>query len=382
MIFNGIKPIQPLFMVEVGATEIEVGLIFAFSSIISLLIRIPMGAITDRIGRRTMIMITLFFQFITTTLFFFVYDVVWFYFLITLQAMSTPLFNPAAISLVSDDASSETIGRIMGIYYTFMGFGRLVGPIFSGVLTEYIAFRQVFLVISILPIFGLLATTRWKDDHNRDTSLQTQEASKDTPMRTSFTRILQTRNVIGICLSRITWAIATAVLYTIFPIWAKKDLFITTSMISLLFSIMGAMDSFTRMPIGMIASKIGFKKLLILSYCLAGFAFFIFSVTNVYHIFIIAMLIFGFAWGIAIVSDGLILTVSVESRDKSFAIAIGGALFTLGNSVGSFMSGVTYNILSMSAIFQIASGMLFVGMCTLILLIKEKQFIIYVRSSG
>jgi MFS family permease len=164
MVFNGIKPIQPLFMVEVGATEVEVGLIFAFSSIVSLLIRIPMGAITDRIGRRTMIMVTLFFQFITTTLFFFVNDVVWFYFLITLQVMSTPLFNPAAISLVSDDASSETISRIMGIYYTFMGFGRLVGPIFSGVLTEHMSFRQVFLVISALPVFGLLAATRWKEE--------------------------------------------------------------------------------------------------------------------------------------------------------------------------------------------------------------------------
>jgi predicted MFS family arabinose efflux permease len=148
-------------------------------------------------------------------------------------------------------------------------------------------------------------------------------------------------------------------------------------MISILFSIMGAMDSFIRMPIGMIANKIGFKKLLAISYCLAGIAFFIFSVADVYLYFIIAMLIFGFAWGIAVVSDGLILTVSVEAGDKSFAIAIGGALFTLGNSLGSFMSGVTYNVLSMSVIFQIASGVLFVGMITLILIIKEKQFIIY-----
>jgi len=141
-----------------------------------------------------------------------------------------------------------------------------------------------------------------------------------------------------------------------------------------LFSASGAINAFTRMPIGIIVNKVGLKNLLILCYSLAAIAFLIFSLTSEFIIFLAAMVLFGLAWGIGVVSDGIILTVSVNPKDKSLAIATASAVMTAGNSLGSYTTGVLHNILSMSTIFQISSAVLLLGVIILIVTIRERQF--------
>lgn len=374
MVISAVRPIQPLFMLEVGATEAEVSLIFAISSGISLIARIIIGALSNRIGRRNMIIITSLIQFSYMILFFIVNDVVWLYFIMTLQLLTFAFFGPSAISLISDEVSSNTIGKIMGTYYTIIGFGQFIGPLISGILIEYLKYRQIFLVLSILPIVGLLATIQWKSNQKSENIHFRKDSEEEQRIVNSFRKILRSRNVIGICLSRVTWAISTVVINTLFPIWAKTDLLFTTYMVSILFSASGAINAFTRMPIGIIVNKVGLKNLLILCYSLAAIAFLIFSLTSEFIIFLAAMVLFGLAWGIGVVSDGIILTVSVNPKDKSLAIATASAVMTAGNSLGSYTTGVLHNILSMSTIFQISSAVLLLGVIILIVTIRERQF--------
>lgn len=375
MVISAVRPIQPLFMLEVGATEVEISMIFAISSGISLIARIIIGALSNRIGRRNMIIITSLIQFSYMIMFFIVNDVIWLYFIMTLQLLTFAFFGPSAISLISDEVSSNRIGKVMGTYYTFMGLGQFLGPLISGILTEYLKFRQIFLILSILPIVGLIATIQWKSTKKSENIVYRKNSEEDQRIMNSFRNILRTRNVIGICLSRITWTISTVIINTLFPIWAKNDLLFTTYMVSILFSASGAINAFIRMPVGIIVKKVGLKKLLILCYSLAAIAFLIFSLTSEFIIFLVAMILFGLAWGIGVVSDGIILTISVNPKDKSLAIAIASAVMTVGNSLGSYTTGVLYNVLSISTIFQISSTVLLLGVFILIVTIREKQFI-------
>lgn len=370
---NSITPIQPLFMVEVGATEIELGLIFAVSSLLGLASRIPLGILSDRIGRWIMIIIASVIQFISLISFSFVDSVVWFYPLMSLQSMIWAFFAPSAVSLASDMASSGKIGRIMGVYYTSIGLGQFIGPLVCGILTNYMTFREIFLILSIFPVVGLFATMGWKSRKGIKRGVEIVEfPEKSERIIDSFKRIFRSRNVIGLCLSRVIFSISVAVVRTLFSVWAKTELFFTSAMISILFSVRGVTNSSARIPTGRIVDKIGKKIPILIAFSLAVIAFLIFSVTTNYTIIIVAMAIYGLAWGMRIVPDTTILTDNVEYRDRGLALAILMSMFAMGSSMGSLVAGVAYTLLPMATIFQMIAGILFLGVIVLFTTIKDK----------
>ena len=371
---NSITPIQPLFMVEVGATEIELGLIFAVSSLLGLALRIPLGILSDRIGRWIMIIIASVIQFISLISFSFVDSVVWFYPLMSLQSMIWAFFAPSAVSLASDMASPEKIGRIMGVYYTSIGLGQFIGPLACGILTNYMTFREIFIVLSIFPVVGLFATMSWKSRKGIKRGVERMEVpEKSERIIDSFKRIFRSRNVIGLCLSRVLFGISVAVVRTLFSVWAKTELLFTSAMISILFSVRGATNSSARIPIGRIVDKIGKKIPILIAFSLAVIAFLIFSVTTNYTVILVAMAIYGLAWGMRIVPDTTILTDNVEYRDRGLALAMLMSMFAMGNSMGSFVAGVAYTLLPMATIFQMVAGILFLGVIVLFTTIREKS---------
>ena len=56
---NSINPIWPLFIVSLGATVFEVSYVISLSGIAGTVLRGPSGIISDRIGRRTTILISI-----------------------------------------------------------------------------------------------------------------------------------------------------------------------------------------------------------------------------------------------------------------------------------------------------------------------------------
>ena len=369
-----VLPIQPLFMVEVGATEIEIGLIFAISSLIGLASRTPLGILSDRIGRWIMIIVASSIQFVSLISFSFIDSVVWFYPLMSVQAMVFASFVPSAVSLTSDMASSDKIGRIMGVYYTSIGLGQFVGPLVCGILTNYLAFRTIFLILSIFPLVGLLATMSWKSQKRIKRSVEKIGVPEESErIIDSFKRIFRSRNVIGLCLSRVIFSISVGVIRTLFSVWAKTELLFTSALISILFSVRGATNSSARIPIGRIVDKIGRKIPILLAFSFAVIAFLIFSVTTNYTIILVAMAIYGLAWGMRIVPDTTILTDNVQYQDRGLALGILMSMFAMGTSMGSFGGGLAYTLFPMATIFQMVAGILLVGVIVLFITIREKS---------
>ena len=341
--------------------------IMAISSLIGLVSRIPLGILSDRVGRRIMILLASLVQFVSLLSFAFVTDVAMFYPLMALQALIWGFFGPSAIALASDMASADRIGRVMGIYYTSVGFGMFIGPLMSSVFAEYLAYRQMFLVLTVLPMLGLISTLSLKPLFR---GFQVFDDDDALPVTASLRRVLTSRNVIGLCLSRVTFSLSAAIVGTLLAVWAKTELLFTTSMISILFAARGAANFLVRSPTGSIVDRIGKRGPTIIAFALTAIVFLLFSLTTQYFVMILIMVLYGVAWGIRVVADTAILMTSVESRDKDIALALLMAMFALGNSVGALLAGVAYTTLPMTQIFQLSAGILVFGVVILASVVK------------
>ena len=367
---NAILPILPLFMIEVGTSELEIGLILAISSMLGLASRVPISILSKRVGRKTMVITAFMVQFTTLMSLGFVDDVFHFYLLLTLNSMLWALYAPFAIALVSDMASTSEIGKIMGIYYTSIGLGSFLGPLLSGFLGELLSYRHVFLVLSILPVIGLCASTRLE---GKTSERRNESDNITTNIGESFRRILKSRNIIGLSLSRLSFFIAVGVVRALFSVWAQNNLLFSTSMISILFSARGLANLLIRFPTGKLVDRAGMKKPILLAFCIGAIGFLLLSFTTDFWLLFLGMGLFGLAWGMRIVPDTAIMTVSVSPEDKVLAFAFVMSMPGIGTSIGSFVSGLSYTIFPMSVLFQISSAVIIIGLITLIVMIDERS---------
>jgi MFS family permease len=327
--------------------------------------------LADRINRWIIIFTASIIQLVSLLLFSFVGSVVWFYPLMILQSLVFGLFAPSSVAVVSDMATPEKIGSVMGVYFTAMGLGQFIGPLVTSFLSTYLIYRQMFLVLTLLPVVGLLATLSWKSQVKHTKKVAPAVAKEQKNLTASFKRIFRSRNLLGLCLSRVIFSLSVGVIGALFSVWTKKDLLFTTAMIALLFAARGVANTTIRIPAGRIVDRIGKKIPLLFAFSLVTLAFLIFSVTDNFLAIFLAMAIHGLAWGLRIIPDTAIMTESVTSRDKGLALAILMSMFGLGSAIGSFTAGAAYSLLPMSTIFQIFAGVLFCGVILIAIIIKD-----------
>jgi len=154
--FTVTDPIRPLYIVELGATSYQLGFIMALPSIVSLFFRVPVSMVSDRFGGWRLMLCSIAISVFTTSIFAFIHDLIWFFPVVSLAALSWSVFSPISMAIVANQSTSNIQGTTMGMYLTSIGAAMFVGPLLSSLLTISIEFRKIFLLSTIFPLAALV----------------------------------------------------------------------------------------------------------------------------------------------------------------------------------------------------------------------------------
>ena len=134
--FGMIIPVLPFLIEDFGASGQELGFLMAIYALMQLIFSPMWGEISDRFGRRPVLMIGLFGNGLALLLMG-LSNSLWLLF--TARALAGLLASatmPTAYAYISDSTSEEDRGRGMGYLGAAMGVGMVLGPGFSGLLAE------------------------------------------------------------------------------------------------------------------------------------------------------------------------------------------------------------------------------------------------------
>ncbi len=106
-------------------------------SYVAALTTIPFGLLSDRMGRRTLLIAGLIIFVITPLLYPFASDPYQLIFVRAVHGLSSTTFTPAAIALVIDTTPPEKRGEALGWYTTANQAGFVVGPALGGFLESW-----------------------------------------------------------------------------------------------------------------------------------------------------------------------------------------------------------------------------------------------------
>lgn len=134
--FGIIIPVLPFYAEEIGATPTQLGLLMAVYSLMQLIFSPMWGKISDRIGRKPVIMIGI----IGLSLSFFLMAIssqLWMLFAARIIGGFLSSANmPTVTAYVADITSSEDRGKGMGVIGAAVGLGFVFGPAIGGIFSE------------------------------------------------------------------------------------------------------------------------------------------------------------------------------------------------------------------------------------------------------
>ncbi|WP_292520971.1 MFS transporter [Methanoculleus sp.] len=150
MIYGLLIPVFPQYAPRLGVDESVIGVVFGVYAVMLLLFSIPMGLLSDRVGRRPLIVVGMLLLALATALFGFSTTVTHLIIARAVQGVSAAATWSAGLALLADTCDPSRLGEKMGIALSAVGLGTVLGPVVGGLLFEYLGYTATFLFPAVL----------------------------------------------------------------------------------------------------------------------------------------------------------------------------------------------------------------------------------------
>jgi len=146
---------------ELGASTFQVGLIFTIGSLSGAIGSPLFGKISDKIGRKPIMIASMAIFFAVFVLYSLVETFVGIFPIQVLEGIGWSSLGATTTALIADTVPSEMRGTALGMYSMTWYLGWVVGPSIGGWLAETIGFRTAFVICSILIFFGFFIALKF-----------------------------------------------------------------------------------------------------------------------------------------------------------------------------------------------------------------------------
>ncbi|MBN2002734.1 MAG: MFS transporter [Anaerolineae bacterium] len=352
MAFSATAPVWAFYLQELGVTGDNVarwnGIIAAAPALTMTVLGPIWGALSDRYGRKMMVMRAMFGGAVTVGLMGFVRAPEQLTVLRLLQGAFTGTVA-AATTLVASGTPREHLGETLGKLQLAIFLGQSLGPVTGGILADYLGYRATFwLSAGYLFMAGVLILTLVREKFTPAVE------AVQTPVLTRLWRdtvVIFTGSLLGLVLSlrfisRLGLGIATPVV----PLVVQEILpsgVLLASATGLLTTVSGIFSAVAAPILGRWGDRHGGRALLLGSSLLMAGALVLQGIASAYWLMVVAQALLGLAVGgtLAIIS-AYIGRMAPEGRAgtayglDSMAVSLSN---TIGPAIGGWLGG-DYNL--------------------------------------
>jgi multidrug resistance protein len=358
--FGIIIPVLPFFAKDIGATPTQLGFLMAVYSVMQFLFAPLWGGVSDRIGRKPVMLIGISGLALSFFLFS-VADQLWELFAIRILAGILSSANmPTVTAYVADITSPENRGKGMGMVGAAVGLGFVFGPAIGGVFTKF-GNHVPFLVAGISSaITFLLVLFVLKES-------LTPDKRKPTGVKESRWKAFS-GNLSIIYIMNFVVSVSMAGLETTFAYFGAERAGLDTVSLGYIFMIMGFAGALVQGGlIGRLIKKFGEGRVIQMGLVISAVGFGLILLTNSFWTAALYLSIFGIGNGFmrpaitALISkrtqagqgsaSGLLS--SFDSLGRIVGPIVGGALFAVSSGF-PYISGIILSVVALLLYYTFA----------------------------
>jgi MFS transporter, DHA1 family, tetracycline resistance protein len=163
--FGLVIPVLPFYAESYGATPLTVGFLAMSYSLMQFIFAPFWGRISDRIGRRPIILLGLAGSCIAFLMFGLAQSLVMLFVARALAGLLTSASLPAAQAFIADSTTPENRAKGMGLIGAAFGLGFIFGPAMGGLLTKYGYSTPAFVASALTGLNFIWAVIQLPESH-------------------------------------------------------------------------------------------------------------------------------------------------------------------------------------------------------------------------
>lgn len=374
MLGQGITtPVLPLYAASFGVSTASVGLTIAAFGLARMVLNIPVGLLSDRFGRRLVLVggpiIVAVGSFLSGTANDLWVLLLWRF----LSGAGSAMYMTGAAAFVTDIADNQTRGRMLGLNQASLLTGTSMGPAIGGLIAEVADFRTPFFVVGALSALCAVWAFRAIPETN------------PRPLETGAAERVGTNNV-----WRDTWSLMTNLPFflismvtlavfltrtggrqTVLPLLGAERFAMTPGTIGLLFTLMSVLNLLATPYAGTLADRFGRKAVIVPSSLLTVVSMVMFALSGSVLFLFVSGFVNGVATGFSGPAPAAYAADIAPERARGFAMGVYRTYGDLGFVVGPPLLGWLSDVTSYSGALYVNAGLILVCTTAFALLAKE-----------
>ncbi len=362
-------PVVPLYARSIGAGAVEIGLINSSFLLMAGLLSLPLGILSDRLGRKALIVAGLLISSGTSFLLYLVHtpaQMIWVYLLF---GIGLACFAPTMMSLVADISPVTHLGRSYGWYTMAVYGGMSLGPAAGGWVAQWWGYEPVFLVSGVWILLVCLAVFIFLPEslHLRP------EGHQKKPIAAMAKDLARNPPLIACWLVTLGGCLGLGMFVTFVPVHAHEQ-GIGVGQIGLIFGAQALFNALSRIPFGRLSDSIGQPSHLVvigligLAMSIAGF-----GVSTSITLFIACAVGMGVSMGLAFTTIGALISKVVSPDARGLAMGGYNTMIYLGMMLSSLVMGIVIRALGFPISFFMVAGVNLLTTCVFYLMFDSRR---------
>ena len=249
---------RPLFALEVTSSVFLVGVLMAANAIPRAFTGPVTGFLTDKLGRKPMVLMGPIVRGITNVWQFFADDYLTFLALELVGQVGVAMWATSSNVLLSDVTTVENRGRVLALRNMATRLGFVAGPAVGGVLAATFGLESVFLLNGVSKIVIVVVVITMVRE-TRPPEVAEAGAAGRQGARLSF-EPFRDRTFAVVAVGTAMFGMSNAgIVQTILPVYAVDGFMLDKAVVGFLISLTSAMTFLWAFPNGMIADRFGRK---------------------------------------------------------------------------------------------------------------------------
>jgi MFS family permease len=345
-------PVVPLFARSIGADTVQIGLINSSFLLMAGLLSLPLGVLSDRVGRKLLILVGLLVSSCTSLLLCFAQSPAQMVAIYVLFGIGLAAFAPTMMSFVADFSPTTHLGRSYGWYTMAVYGGMSLGPAAGGWVAEWSGYRSVFVAsgLWILAVCLLTALFLPGSPHPQSTG------SQKKPVPIIAKELFRNRPLLACWLVTLGGCLSLGMFVTFVPVHAHEQ-GIGIGQIGLIFAAQALFNALSRIPFGRLSDTVDKRSNLVVL-GLIGFAASIagFGVATNILLFVSFAIGVGVSMGLAFTAVGALISEVVSPDSRGLAMGGYNTAIYFGMMLSSLVMGIVIRAIGFMYSFFIVAA--------------------------
>jgi len=351
------SPTLTLFAVSLGATDPEIGLIAAASTIPGIVASLPFGFLSDVYGRRKVILVSAFFFAVSPFLYLFVADSLQLALVRFFHGFATAIFGPVSVALVADLFPTRR-GEKMAVFSSTTLLGRLMAPFIGGFLLTLTNknFHAVYLVCGVSALLAFAAATRITPE--KDVSQRLEPRRLGEVFKKGFGEVASDFRILVVSCVEAAQYFAYGAVEAFIPKFGQKVLNLSDWQIGTVLGLEVALLMLTKPYLGRLSDKIGRRPPIIAGLFVGSLCLALMFLAVSFLSLALILTVFGVAMAAVTASTSPLVADLCKQKSYGSAMGVLDTIMDIGQTLGPITIGLLIPTFHYYLSFVLVGGVL------------------------